>query len=50
MNGTFGEHNDDLGLDDLVPRKTQIMCGMRRPRTQPPEQEEQPVDKQDDNS
>jgi len=30
----FGEHNDDLSLDDLVPRKTQIMAGMLRPRTQ----------------
>ena len=32
----FGEHNDDLSLDDLVPRKTQILCGLRRPRTPNP--------------
>ena len=32
----FGEHNDDLSLDDLVPPKTQILCGLRRPRTPNP--------------
>ena len=37
----FGEHNDDLSLDDLVPRKTQILCGLRRPRTQPENQQQE---------
>mgnify|MGYP003151434311 CR=1 FL=1 len=44
MSSIFGEHNDDLSLDDLVPPKTQVLCGLRRPRTQPQKEVEPPVD------
>ena len=30
---TFGEHNEDLTVDDLVPRKTQMKAGMLPPKS-----------------
>lgn len=37
MSSIFGPDNEDLSADDLIPRKTQIMAGMLRPRTTPAE-------------
>ena len=33
MHNTFGEHNEDLTVDDLVPRKTQMKAGMLPPKS-----------------